>query len=95
MLTAFGRVVYLVERPCHARQATDGLGGQVRESAGGEVKVPSVAADATVDNCNGDSLAIVWTLKLGLNTKSNGSVRLHLALSFLPQIGLSLGLAPL
>lgn len=85
----------LLEGPLDIGDAADGLVGEVREGRGGEVEVPLGAAHAAVDNGDRHGLAAVCKTGCQLRFVRTRIQSLQVARICLPQMGLSLGLAPL
>lgn len=85
----------LVERPRHAVETTDGGVRHGVEGSGGEVERPLGTASATVGDRDADGFTLVYDV-----CGSSGFVLcaedqdLQFAVTFLLQMGLSLGLAP-
>lgn len=87
---------YALEGPRDVLQAADGLSCQLRERGGREVEVIGVATDAAVDDRDDHGLAIIYNVMLATALDPpKSALHLHLAVSFWPQMGLLLGLAPL
>jgi hypothetical protein len=80
----------------HARDTTDGLVRELTECRGREVEVGDLASHATIRHGDLYALAFVWerVYRHFIWIPSNGS-RLHVAVTFLPQIGFLFGLPPL
>lgn len=85
----------LDEVPRHAVETTDGGVSDPVEGSGGEVEIPFGTASATVGDRNGDGFTLVCDM-----CDSSGFVLcvkdqdLQVAVAFLLQMGLLLGLAP-